>query len=149
MSELVTRIKKDIMLARKAGQKQKVKLLSLVVGEVDTMKYSSGFNGEVTDDTVAKILKKIIKANQETISACGPNDDLKFAELVRENKLFESYLPDEWTKEQIEEVVHGLQLPDGNIGNAIGVAVKHFKTVDGIQSAKLISEVVRERYGTS
>ncbi len=169
MSELLARIKQDITLARKAREKKKIRLLGLVVGEVGTITFSPSFKGEVTDGIVVKVLKKIVKANLETMDLATKNykkhessnarlsesDDLLLVTnehnglLIEENKLLEMYLPPEWSKAQIREelikvVVPNMDIHFVNEGIAIGLAIRHFKTIDGIQDGKLISEAVRE-----
>lgn len=75
-------IKKDLMQAMKAKDDEKKNTLRIVMGE-----FAREEAKELTDDTVIKIIKKLVKSERETIAHSGQSGESRYIEIL------ESYLP--------------------------------------------------------
>ena len=121
-------IKKRINLAMKEKREAERDILRLTFGEIQTAEARAG--KDITDDEVAQIVRKLIKSNEETLTAT-PEGAAK-AVLVKENEILATLLPKALGTDEI--VLHLGAVKDaiaaaGNDGQATGVAMKHLKTL--------------------
>ena len=77
-----TQIKKDLTTAMKAKDDVRKNTLRVVMGE-----FARADSKELSDDTVIKILRKLIKSEQETLAQMGSEEDSAFVQII------EAYLP--------------------------------------------------------
>lgn len=84
MSELLTRIKKDKMIATKDNQPIKKDVLGVLLGELDRNKGAR----DIDDSVVEKTIKKMVTSITEMINA---GRDVE--KLTQEKDILNSYLP--------------------------------------------------------
>ena len=112
MTSLRERFMPDMKDAMKAGEKEKVAAIRLIVAalkEKDIEARGAG-KGEATDEEILGVLQKMIKQRQESIAIYDANGRPELAEGERaEVAVISSYLPkqmsDEEIKAAIEEVI--------------------------------------------
>jgi hypothetical protein len=102
-------------------------LLKVVLGEVQQK--SAG--GKVTDEQGLAIVKKMAKANEETLGLLGAEDKRR-EQYEEENAILQSLLPNYLTVEQIVQRLTEGGLADEiktakNEGQATGIAMKKLK----------------------
>jgi hypothetical protein len=129
---LIDVIKADITTATKMRNQLASDILKVVLGECQT-------KNNFSDDFIIKYCRDIVKGNTET---------MKFGEsakLSRENELLRSYLPKEVSKEEL--MVYASQI-SGEIKaaqsdkHAIGVLIKHVKSLGLLASGDVAKEVI-------
>ena len=91
---LLQDLRTALMQARKRKDHDRICALSTVVGESESLMFRQ--KGEMTDQQVAKVIKGVIKGNEETISA-SPNHE-RVPKLIEEVEILESMLPQMWEK---------------------------------------------------
>ena len=96
----VQQIKKDHLEARKAKDKLKINLLSVILGEVDRTP------PDKVD--VEKIILKLIKSNSDSIT--HTKSDNATHELATENAILMTYLPQQLEGEKLSEFVTNLNI---------------------------------------
>ncbi len=121
-------IKKRINLAMKEKREAERDILRLTFGEIQTAEARAG--KDITDEEVSQIVRKLIKSNEETLTATA--DAAAKAVLAKENEILATLLPKALTTDEI--VTHLTAVRDaigaaGNDGQATGVAMKHLKTL--------------------
>ncbi len=84
------RIKKDLAGAIKARDEEKKATLRVIMGE-----FSRTGNKEVSDEEAVKILKKLIKSEQEVLDRKGASGDSRFIDII------DGYLPRMATEAEI------------------------------------------------
>lgn len=101
MADLTDRVKDDLATARKAGERERVTTLSLVLSELQ----KAAKEGD--DDEVA-VLRRERKRRHESARAFtdGGRPELAAAEEA-EAEIIEAYLPAELSDEQLREIVAG------------------------------------------
>ncbi len=87
---LMAQLKKDSLLARKAGDGVRATLLSTLIGEAEMVGKNAG-NRESSDDEVQQTIRKFLKNNQEAVAVI--RDEARLATLHRESELLTAYLP--------------------------------------------------------
>ena len=94
--KLLEQIKKDAMVAFKAGEKEKKLILSTLVGEIQLNKPEINDGVKTWSDEIAiKTIKKMIQSNTE----CG---------LENENEIISVYMPEMKTQEELEMIISGI-----------------------------------------
>jgi len=88
---LQEQIKKDLTSAMKARDDDKKSTLRVVIGEFGRLAKK-----ELTDDVVVKVLKKLVKAEKETLEKKGDTADSEYIKTI------ESYLPKMASDEEIK-----------------------------------------------
>ena len=96
---LQEQIKKDLTSAMKAKDDVKKNTIRVIMGEFSRMDEK-----ELSDDDVVRVLKKLVKAEKETLERSGDAGDSPYIRLI------EGYLPQmaseedirEWIKENID-----------------------------------------------
>src|SRR5690242_11435131 len=97
---LVDEIKRRITAAMKAGNTIEKDILRLAYGEVQT---AEARGAAVTDEGVAAIVRKLIKSNEETITATAEGEAKRV--LVEENAVLTSLLPKSMSVADIVEAL--------------------------------------------
>ena len=148
---LQERIQSNLLSARKAKRQCEKSILSVLLGEIQNLQFSSNQRGQVTDKQIVRIIRSLVKSNQETLGHLSPGMDM-FSRLYLENIVLNDLLPPTWTKEQI---VEWLEKNHGNLiwqqkheGKAIGIAMKLLNSTDdylveGDDVAWAVREIMR------
>jgi uncharacterized protein YqeY len=121
---LIDQVKQRMFQAIKAGSTVEKEVLRTAIGEVTR-------SGEdATDERMTQVLRKLVKANQETLAAATNVDQKR--ELEREIEVLEAFLPKAPSVEQLRELLGPVADPiraAAGPGPAMGIAMKHLKTL--------------------
>jgi len=140
---IVDQIRLQIKEAMRAKRDLERDILRTALGELQTAEARAG--KALTDDEAGKILKKLIKSNQETIDV-SPDPNTK-ARLTDENRILDALLPKSLS---IPEIVAILQSVAADIkaaksdGQATGVAMKKLKSEGAAVDGKDVAEAVKQ-----
>lgn len=122
---LIDQVKQRMFQAMKAGNVLEKEILRTAIGEVTR----SG--DDPTDERVLGVLKKLVKANQETLESATAADQR--SELEREIQVLETFLPATPGPDQLRtllepvaEQIRGAAGP----GPAMGIAMKFLKAAN-------------------
>lgn len=131
--KLKEQIRQDLTVAMKAKDEKKKSALRVILGELSRLDKK-----ELLDDDVAKILKKLIKAEKEVIQIKGEQTESEFV------KILEKYLPKMATEAEIrswiEQNIDFSKLK--NKMQAMGQIMKHFGTAaDGNTVKEILQQM--------
>lgn len=139
-------LKDEIRSQMKAAMKDKKTverdILRLALSEIEAAEATKGET--LSDDASEKIIRKMIKSNEETKAAAGDRAEM-IAKLTTETAVLDALLPKLWDVAQIIAA-----LPEDDIkaaasdGQATGVAMKHLKSAGAPVDGKTVSEAVRK-----
>lgn len=135
-------MKSRMLEAMKAQRQVEKNILRVALGEVQTIEARTG--GAASDDEVGKILRKLIKSNEESLAAT--EDATKRAALEEENAVLRPLVPKTLGPEEIAALLEPVKdaiLGAGNDGQATGVAMKHLKGSGAAVEGKDVSAAVR------
>jgi uncharacterized protein YqeY len=146
---LVETIKQRMKQAMLEKDKVTRDILRVAVGELQT---AEARGGELGDDQAEKIIRKLVKSNQETLTMIG--DDAAKAEqaiqLRRELDVLENVLPRTLSLSDVEAalapVSEQIRAAAGD-GPATGVAMKFLKGEGSTVDGRTVSEAVRNIRG--
>jgi uncharacterized protein YqeY len=114
---LQQQIKKDLTAAMKARDEETKSTLRVIMGE-----FARSDKKDLSDDDVIKVLKKLVKSEQETLEKQGAGDSSPFIRTI------EKYLPQMATNDEISAWIHEhvdfTQFK--NKMQAMGPIMKHF-----------------------
>jgi uncharacterized protein len=122
---LIDQVKQRMFQAIKAGNTIEKEVLRTAIGEVTR----SG--DDPTDERLTLVLKKLVKANQETLAAASNADQKR--DLEREIQVLETFLPKAPSAEQVRELLEPVAAQiraAAGPGPAMGVAMKHLKSLN-------------------
>ena len=139
---LLDEIKARMFKAMKAGDTLEKEILRLAVGEITTEAARPGRQGN--DEEAQAILRKLIKANDETLESVS--DAERRAELQREIEVLRSLLPRALGEDELIEaltVVAESIRAAGNDGQATGIAMKQLKAGGIVADGKLVGAAVK------
>ena len=140
---LLETIKKQVIDAMKAKDAIAKDVLRVAQGDIELAQTRTG--KDLSDDEAQKIVRKLIKSNQETLAA-NP-DDATTEKLNKEITILEALLP---RTLGVDEIVAALAPVEGDIkaagndGQATGVAMKHLKPQGLAVEGKDVSAAVRQ-----
>ena len=140
---LLEAIKAQMFKAMKAGSIVEKEILRVAVGEITTDRVREGRKGD--DEEAQGILRKLIKSNQESISA--GIDAEKRAVLEQENEVLSGFLPKALSMAEIVTALSSVRdavRAAGNDGQAMGVAMKHLKASGLSAGGKDVAEAVKQ-----
>jgi len=137
MENIIKKIKDDINIARKSGEKEKLVLLSTLYGEAIAIGKNNG-NRETTDDETLKIISKFIKNNNETIRLTNGS-----CKLEEENLILSNYLPKQMSEEDLLELIKQFinKHPTNNIGKIMSELKSNYS---GLYDGKMASLLIRQ-----
>lgn len=122
--------------------------LRLIKGEIESMQMRQA--KPLTEDQHINVLKKLLKANEETITHL-PIGDSRISVLQEENLILGDFIPETLSGEKLKEILTQKQdeiLAAKSSGQAVGVCMKFLKEqgviVDGNQ-VKLLVESIRSQ----
>jgi uncharacterized protein YqeY len=137
---IAERIKSDVASAMKAGERDRVAALRLVLSELQKAEKEGG------DDELA-VLRRERKRRREAAEAYrdAAREDLAGGEDF-EAKLIETYLPAELSGEQLDELVSRAVAETGaESPRDMGKVIKHvMAAADGNADGRLVSTKVKE-----
>lgn len=125
---LVDEIKKQAALAMKSGDATARDILRLVLGEIQAGEARK--NAPASEEEVATAVRKLIKANEETLGLSQDDGD-RASTLRREIEILSAFLPKQLSVDDIVEALasqHAAIKEAKADGQATGVAMKHLKT---------------------
>lgn len=136
---LFTKIQDSRLKSRK-DNKVKYDILTLLLGEVETLSKRPNFKEEKLQETIISTIKKLIKSNQETLKLLNDEQgDNKGRIQFLQNIILEELLPEEYSESQIRGILYDSGFT--NIGQMMKfMEVKHAGKYD----RTLCSEVARE-----
>lgn len=136
---LIDQVKQRMFQAIKAGQTLEKEVLRTAIGEVTR----SG--DDPTDERVLLVLKKLVKANQETIAAASSAEQR--SDLQREIEVLETFLPATPGPEQVREllapVADQIRAAAGP-GPAMGIAMKFLKSANVTAESRHVQAALAE-----
>ncbi len=130
---LQKQIKSDLTAAIKAKDEEEKDTLRVILGEFARLDKK-----ELSDDEVAKILKKLIKSEKEVLEKKGDENDSRFISII------ENYLPKMATQAEITNwIEQNIDFSEfKNKMQAMGLIMKHFgATADGNAVKKLLQKM--------
>lgn len=144
---LLDEIKKRITLAMKEKRIVEREILRLAASEIQA--HENRTAQPASEEEAAKIIKKLIKSNTETLEAKRGDAAANLA-LEEEIKILESLLPKTWSVNQIAAALLSVQaelMAQKSDGQATGVAVKHLKTLNAVVEGKDVAAAVKKVRG--
>lgn len=147
MSQLETKIQKDIMEAMKAKDATRLSAVRSIKSAILLAKTSEGGNKELEDSDIVKLIQKLAKQRKESAKqyAAAGRQELADNELAEEKVLAE-YLPKMLSEEEVEaklkEIIAqvGASAPS-DMGKVMGAATK---ALAGLADGRTISTIVRK-----
>lgn len=95
------------------------------------------------DEVGHAIVKKLVESNNKCLGYLK-EDDPRYAQFVRENEILESLLPKYLSVDQIREslTAAGIDVKSMPEGQAMGAAIKHFKTTGAAVEGQTVKAAV-------
>ena len=140
---LLQTIKKKVIEAMKARDNLTRDVLRVLQGDIEMHHTRTGEH--MTDEQAQKVVRKLIKSNQETIVLT--TDEAAVEKLNKEIVLLEALLPRTLGVDEIVAAlspVHDDIKAAGNDGQATGVAMKHLKPQGLAIEGKDVSAAVKQ-----
>lgn len=147
MSQLETKIQKDIMEAMKAKDAVRLSAVRSIKSAILLAKTSEGGKKELEDADIISLIRKLSKQRKESAEqyAAAGRQELADNELA-EDDVLSSYLPKMLSEEEVEtrlkEIIArvGASAPS-DMGKVMGVATKDLA---GLADGRTISTIVRK-----
>lgn len=141
------RIETDLKTAMKAGEKERLGTLRMLLADIKNERTKAGGGGgEVDDATFLTLLRRALKRREEAATQYRDGGRTELAEKEeREARILSDYLPAQPSPEEIRAAVAAFVAAQGLSGQAaIGTVMKEvkgrFPTADGA----LINRIARE-----
>jgi len=139
-------IKKKQLQARKDKDKELTSILSSLLAEVSIVGKNNG-NRETTNKEAVTVIKKFIKNAEYSIESLKnsnyENTQDRIEELQNEISVYESFLPKQLSKVELEKII-GLFLGKETNPN-MGSVMKYLKeNYNGLYNGKVASNLVKE-----
>ena len=140
----ISELKKQKLLARKAGESLKVDAINYVLSTVETIELRN--NKQLSDDEVVGTIKKVVSELEETRQMYydGGKDSMAL-EAEKKIAILGEYLPAEMSEEEIEaaidkaiEIVNAQTSKD--MGKVMGALKKHGAAIDMGKASKIVKE---------
>jgi hypothetical protein len=137
-NKILEKIKTDNLQARKDKNKVIASLLTTLVSEIEMVGKNS--QRETTETETIKVIEKFTKNVISTIELVSATEA-----LTAELKLYQQYLPEKLSKEELTKIILDIIKNDSNIniGKIMGQLKKgHNGTYDGKLASEIIKEVI-------
>ena len=140
---IVDQIRLSVKEAMRAKRDLERDILRTALGEIQSAEARAG--KALTDEEAQKIIKKLIKSNQETIDVS--TDATTKTKLSEENRILEGLLPKTMS---LPEIIAALGSVAADIkaaksdGQATGVAMKKLKSEGATVDGKDVAEAVKQ-----
>jgi uncharacterized protein YqeY len=145
-SDMKEEVKRRMMAAMKSGDVVEKEILRVLRGELDTAE--SRQDGPLTQEASEKIVRKLIKSNEETLQLAQGDEQRET--LTREIAILLGFLPKLPSAEEIAvklgEVADQIKAA-GNDGQATGIAMKHLKSLGVAVDGKSVAQAVKSLRG--
>ena len=148
MAALKERIQSDLRAAMLARDEPRKAALRMLMAAIKNAEIEA--RGELAEGDLLVVVQRQVKQRRESITEFrkGGRDDLVEREEA-ELEAFAGYLPEEASREEIEEAARGTIEETGasgprDIGKVMPVLIKRFQ---GKADGRVISEIVRELLG--
>ncbi len=139
---LVERIRERMVEAMKARDAATRGILKVALGEIQARAVRDG--RDLTDDEAVAVVRKIVKANEESIAA-APDTGTK-ERLGRENEILGTLVPrtldEDETSAALGPVADDLRAAASE-GQATGLAMKHLKAQGASVDGRTVAAAVR------
>jgi uncharacterized protein YqeY len=137
---MINKIKSDSLEARKKNDEVAKSLLNILLSDILKEAKDDG-NREPTDTDCLKIIKKFLKANNETKNLIQDEDALQ--KLKIESDILERYLPQQISESELKNIIIDLLkcVDDKNIGSMMKLLKEKY---DGQFDAKKASMMIKE-----
>lgn len=148
MSTPQERIRNDVNTALKAGEKERVGTLRMLLNEIKNEQIRAG--EKVDEATFVNLVKRAIKQRQDAAEQFRKGQRLELAEQEeREFKILADYLPEQVSDDEIRAAIRALVQEKGLEGpRAIGVIMKTMISKFGSQAdGRTINRIAREVLG--
>jgi len=135
-NQILKKLKKDALTARKEKNKSVASLLTTLISEVEIVGKNS--QRETTEIETIKVIEKFTKNVISTIELVTENDTLK-----EELALYSQYLPEKLSNEELTEIINNIITSDNKTN--IGAIMKQLKEMhSGTYDGKLASAIIKE-----
>lgn len=141
---ILTRIKDRNLLARKSKDKTTSQALTCLISEINMIGTNDG-KRKTTDEEAIKVINKFKKGVTETLNILlSSNNNTRIPELKEEINLYESFLPQQMTEEELTQKIKDIILSEGfttqkDIGNIMKILKQRYSGLyDGKTANKLI-----------
>lgn len=117
-------------------------ILKVVLGEIETIESRGG--DSLDDDAVIKIVRKLIKSNEESMEATA--DPARRETLAAETEILESLVPAALDAAAIVEALApvGDEIRGAKAdGPAMGIAMRHLKSTGAVVESRDVNAAVR------
>ena len=141
MSELLTRLQRDLNASRKAQAKETTLVLGTTIAEARNKEIE--LKRALTDDDVVDVVRKAIKRRREAIDMYTTAGRTELADKERgESTVLERYLPAQVDPEEIRAAVRAaIDGGAANVGAVMGKVMPQFK---GRADGGVISAIARD-----
>ena len=139
------KIQDDLKAAMRSKNQAALRALRAAKSAILLAKTEKGGSSEVSDNDGIKIIQKLVKQRNESISIYEKQNRPELATSEKEEvEVLEAYLPKQLTTEELEELVKSIIIKTGaaskaDMGKVMGMATKE---VAGRADGKTISGVV-------
>lgn len=139
---LVDDIKARMIQAMRASRVVERDILRVTLGEIQA---AENRGAVMNDEEAQKIVRKLIKSNQETLAVIDRPDSR--AKLEEENAVLESLLPKRLSAAEIRAALDAVATEiraAKSEGQATGVAMKHLKAGGAAVDGKDVADAVKQ-----
>jgi len=140
----LSKIKEDNLKARKERNKFLSGILTTLVGEIEAVGKNNG-NRETTEAETLKVLEKFKKNAEQTCNLMSDSgaDSKELETYIEEISIYQSYLPQKMTEEELTELIKDIVSHDSdiNIGKVMGFLNKQYS---GKFDGSLASSIARK-----
>lgn len=145
---MLNRIKEDMKTALKAGEKEKVVTIRMLLSDIHKKEIDK--RGPLTDQEILGVVSKSIKSRKDSIEEFkkGGRDDLVQKES-REIEYLNIYLPKPLSKEEIAKAIEDIIKETGaSSGKDFGRVMKEMMSrYQGQVDGKEIGEIIKQKLG--
>lgn len=139
---LYTELKNDAKTARLSGADH-AKLLTTLIGELETAQKRGASGAEVSDEDVIKTVKKFVKNIDETIAILADKDPERAYGLNAERNVLGEYLPKQMSNDELREFISEKISEGQNLGQVMGSLKKERAGLyDGKEASTIAKEVI-------
>ena len=147
MSDPRERVESDLQAARKAGERERVATLGMLLTAIDNERIRQG---EAVDDTgLATLVQKAIKQRKEAAEQYrqGGSED-RAAQEEREAEILSVYLPEQVDEEELRQAIQEIVAAAGlsgpaNLGRVMGQMMARYRgRADGGTINRLAREIL-------
>lgn len=141
---LIEKIKKDNLAARKIHDKERSKILTLLISEISMIGKNDG-NRETTDQEALKVIEKAKNNALETMSFMDKSgaSEKELESYAAEIAIYDDYLPQKMSDEELTSLIKDIIDHDSNAN--IGVIMKYLKNHhNGLYDGKKANEIIRK-----